>query len=185
MKSLNTLALAVGAALSVAAISAQAGTATATFTITARVSAKCINVSANNLLMNYDPLVANATTGADLFGTGTMTMQCTPGTIADITMSFSANTVAGQRKVKNGANTLDYTLYVPSTGAPNATCNTAAAPTAQWKDVTTGTANTDFLRTTAFANASAQTFNYCAYMPKGQSAPTGDYTDSLTATINF
>jgi spore coat protein U-like protein len=184
MKSLKTLALAVGATLGLVAINATAGTATAPFTITARVQANCTAVLANNLTVDYDPVLANAAAGADLFGSSTLTMRCTPGTVADITMSFSTNTTAGQRRVQNSGNYLAYTLYVPTTGAPAAAC-AATVPTAQWKDVTTGTAGTDFLRTTAFANASVQTFNYCVYMPKGQSGPIGNYTDSVTATVNF
>jgi spore coat protein U-like protein len=184
MKNLKTLALAVGATLGLVAINATAGTAPAPFTITARVQANCTSVLANNLTVDYDPIVANAAAGTDLFGSSTLTMRCTPGTVADITMSFSANTNAGQRRVANGTNFLSYTLYVPNGAAPGATC-AATVPTAQWKDVTTGTAGTDFLRTTSFANASVQTFNYCVYMPKGQSGPIGDYTDSVTATVNF
>lgn len=184
MKNLKTLALAVGAALGCTALNVNAGTATANFTITARVQANCTSVLANSLTVDYDPIVANAAAGADLYGSSTLTMRCTPGTVADITMSFSTNTNAGQRRVANGTNFLAYTLYVPTSGAPAATC-ASTVPTAQWKDVATGTAGTDFLRTTAFANASVQTFNYCVYMPRGQSGPIGNYTDNVTATVNF
>jgi spore coat protein U-like protein len=185
MKNLKTLALAVGAALGFTALNVNAGTATAAFTITARVQANCTSVLASNLTLDYDPVVANAPGGTDLYGSSTLTMRCTPGTVADITMSFSTNTTAGtQRRVQNSGSFLAYTLYVPTGGAPGAAC-AATVPSTQWKDVNTGTAGTDFLRTTAFANASVQTFNYCVYMPRGQSGPIGNYTDSVTATVNF
>ena len=182
----SVAALALGAALPLTALPAHAGSAATNFTITARVSGICVGISASNTTVDYDPLQVNGAAGTDLYGSGTIQMRCLVGTVVDILMSFSVNTVGGQRRLVSGTNALNYALYPPTSGATNAPCNVSAPPSTQWKNTSAGTAGVDFLRTTPFTGLfGVRTFNYCVHVPRGQWVPTGVYTDSIIATVNF
>lgn len=179
-------ALATAATLVLGALPAHAGQRTAPFTVNVRVPGICIGISAQTISFPYDPVVANGTAGSDLYASGTIQMTCLVGTVVDVYMSFSANTVAGQRRLVFGSNALNYWLYPPPSGAPGTACVTSGAPAAQWKNNGTGVPGTDFLRSTPFTGLlSARTFNYCVYLPRGQAVPIGNYVDSITATVNF
>lgn len=76
---------------------------------------------------NYDPLSATALTGI-----GTLSFTCTTGvgagvTITSIKLSTGSSGSFAPRKMKNGANVLNYNLY------------TTAALTTVWGDGTAGT----------------------------------------------
>jgi spore coat protein U-like protein len=180
------LAIAAAATLTVATSSVHAGQATAPFMVSVRVPGICIGISAQSISFPYDPVVANAAAGTDQYATGRITMTCLVGTVVDVYMSFSGNTVAGQRRLVSGLNALNYSLYPPASGSPGSACNTSP-PAAQWKNNGTGTPGIDFLRSTPFTGfiGSTRTFNYCVYLPRGQNVPVGNYTDSITATVNF
>jgi len=148
---------------------ALAGSATATFTVTATVNPNCTISAANLSFGNYDPLVANL--AAPLNATSTVTVACVQGTTATIGLNAglnSAQAVGTTRAMTSGPGSfLSYEIY---------------------KDVN---------HTTVWGNAAAATVSYTAasnanssitdygQVPAAQTPTTGSYTDTITATINF
>lgn len=154
----------IGAALSVPV--AFAATDTATMAVSTTVNASC-SISATALAFgSYDPVVTHASTPLD--GTGTVTIACTSGAAVDVDLDFGLNAGAGtQRKLLSGTDTINYDLFSDS-GRTTAWDNTEA------NDVNrTGTGADDVL--TVYGR-----------VPAGQTgAPSGTYTDTVTATVNF
>lgn len=164
------------AAVSVCALAASgvlAATATTTFTVTASVGANC-SISASGInLGTYDPVSANATTPA--VSTGTVTIACTKGSGPVIGLNGGSNpgAVAGvTRAMANGANRLGYELFQPAAAPGNG---------AVWTDI--GGANP--LNTGVSPGKAARNFTVQAQIPAGQDVAVGNYSDTVTATVNF
>lgn len=174
LKRLNTrlLGLTAASALFLAASSTtHAGTATSNLSVTATVTANCSISTAPVAFGSYDPVSANAT--SPLNGSGTITVTCTSGDAAKITLGQGSNPGTGStdaapvRQMKDtGTDVLAYALYQDS-GRTTVWGNTAATGVAQ-----TGT-------------GSAQNVTVYGAVTAGQNVPAGSYSDTVVATVTF
>jgi spore coat protein U-like protein len=154
------VALAAGA-------SGDAASSSATLTVTATVAANC-TVSTSPLAFGaYDPLVAHAS--ASLDATGTISVACTKGAASTIGLSLGSNTSGGTRRMTDGSNSyLTYEMYQDS------------ARTTVW-----GNAGAALLTPAAAPSKTPRSFTVYGRMPGNQDVPAGNYTDTVTATVNF
>jgi len=149
-----------------------AATATTTFTVTASVSANC-TISATGISFTYDPISANATTAAT--ATGTVTIACTKGSGPSIGLDAGnhAGAVAGvTRAMANGTNRLGYELYQPAAAPGNG---------GVWTDI--GGANP--LNAGVSPSKASRSFTVAGSVPAAQDVAIGNYSDTITATVNF
>jgi len=180
--SVRILAAATIAVLLLANAPAQATAISKNFNATASVAANC-QMSAVGA---YDPVVANATSG--LTGNTSFTLKCTRGASPVISLSVSnlnfGQNVAGKRAMNNGTtspaagNYLSYDLFVPN-GVGDATAT--AASVAYWGDNTSGTST--FAPTVP--TVATQTITIFGSVPGGQDVVAGNYSDLVTATVNY
>jgi spore coat protein U-like protein len=151
---------------------AQAGTSTANLTVQITITASC-TINAATLDFGSNPgttLVSSAINGST-----TVSVTCTNLSPYSIGMDNGANVSGSQRRMKNGANFLNYNLYVDSlhanpwtTAASNSSCTTTS-------DCYLGT-----------GNGSAQSVNIYGVVPStGTAPPTGVYTDTVVMTITY
>ncbi|MBC7985517.1 MAG: spore coat U domain-containing protein [Sphingomonadaceae bacterium] len=160
---ISSLGLALAAAMT--AGSANAATATTTFTVNATVLKACV-VSALPLAFgNYDP-----TSGSGVNGSTTLSVLCTNGT--SFTTGLNAGTASGAtvstRRMSNGANTLSYGLYQD------------AARTTNWGN----TAGTD-TPAAQTAGVGATSLTVYGAIPASQNVPIGVYSDTITVTVTY
>jgi spore coat protein U-like protein len=156
-------------------LGASAGTATGTLSVTASVAQNCkISSSATLAFGAYDPIVANATVALDQ--STTMNVTCTSGaTSIRLDMGATGNTgcsATTTRCMKNGSNLLSYELYKDSNH------------TTVWSTGSTGGLT---LSPTSWGASNPDTVTIYGEIPAGQDAAvsSGNYTDSITATVNF
>ncbi|MDB6042419.1 MAG: hypothetical protein JWM63_970 [Gammaproteobacteria bacterium] len=170
----RTLMAAGAAAFAIGAASSTADattTATSNLSVTASVAANCTISTAPVAFGAYDPIVANASVA--LAGTGTVSVTCTTGASTTVTLGQGGNPGAGSsaavpaRRLKDtGTNYLTYKLYSENTS------------TTVWGDTAgTGLAHTG---SGALTNLTV----YGAVDP-GQNVPSGNYSDTVVATITF
>ena len=163
-------ALALGA-LSTVSTDALAGTATDNLSVTASVSANCTISTAAVAFGAYDPITANKTSPLD--GTGTVTVTCTTGSAALITLGQGANADTGSteiaplRRMKDaGTNHLAYFLFSDTDR------------TAVWGgDTTTDVAHT--------GTGVAVGLTVYGRVTQDQNMPAGSYSDTVLATVSF
>jgi spore coat protein U-like protein len=133
---------------------------TASLSVSTSVANKCLISTSSVAFAAYDPVVAHATSNDD--GTGSVTVRCTKGATASVTLGDGANT---SRNLKNENNVLlDYELY------------TNEGRSAVWTSVNLG------------QSASAATplvATVFGRIPGGQDVPSGSYNDTVVATVNF
>lgn len=146
---------------------AHAGSQTTNLAVTASVGANCTISTATLAFGTYDPVAANAATGADLTGTGTVTIACTKGAVTSVELGLGANASGSQRRLTNGTDFLNYDVFQDSAHA------------VVWG---TGTAKKDTGTSTGTTPVNHTTFGL---VPKGQDPGTGSYTDTVVATVNF
>lgn len=148
-----------------------AGSATSNFTVSAAVTATCSISTVNMSFGNYDPITTNATTPLDV--NGSVTIACTKGAATYIDLSPGSNTanaVGTTRAMATaGPDYLSYDLYKDSTYAT------------VWGVGNPGNA---FVPPVAPSKA-ARTFTIYGRIPAGQGSTVGNYTDTVTATVNF
>jgi spore coat protein U-like protein len=144
---------------------------TADLTVQATVDANCTIATTAVDFGSYDPVTANLS--ADKTGTGLVTVLCTTGAAATVTLGQGANADTGStdaapaRRMKHGtADFLDYTLYSDS-GRTTVWGNTAP----------TGYAYT--------GTGASEDLTVYGTLPGGQNKPGGAYTDTVVATITF
>jgi spore coat protein U-like protein len=162
------LALAI---LALSGTSAFAGTATSNLSATATISANC-TISTNPLAFGaYDPIVANASTA--LNQTGIVTVTCTNGSAATITLGQGSNPNTGsttalplRRMNDGGTNFLSYSIFQDS------------GRTTVWGD----TAGTGVTHT---GTGTATALTVYGSVAAGQNVPAGNYTDTVVATVTF
>lgn len=155
-----------------AAATAQAGTATANLTVQITITASC-TINAATLDFGSNPGTNLVASNVD--GSTTVSVTCTSGSPYSIGMDNGTNVSGSQRRMKSGANLLNYNLYVDSgrtnawtTAASNSTCTSA---------------NSCFLGT---GNGSAQSVSIYGRVPSvGTAPPAGTYTDTVTMTITY
>jgi spore coat protein U-like protein len=135
--------------------------ATATYTVIAFIPATCTITATTLAFGNY--------TGALINQTSTLTVNCTNKTVFDI--GLDAGTATGAtvttRKMQNGANLLNYSLYQNSTHATN------------WGN----TVGTDTVQATG--TGAAVPFTVYGQLPAGQFVAPGAYKDTITATVTY
>jgi spore coat protein U-like protein len=149
-----------------AAGGASAATATANLAVSATVTNNCTISTAPLAFGSYDPVAANAASNLD--GTGTVIVACTKGTAATIGLGLGSNASGSTRRLTDGANYLTYELYQD---APRATV---------W-----GNAGADLYSPGAAPSKASRNFTVYGRVPANQDVPSGNYSDTVVATVNF
>jgi spore coat protein U-like protein len=153
--------------LMIAFVPVQAATKQTTLGVSAAVAANCV-VSANNLSFgSYDASTAKS-------GSADMTVRCSNGTPYTVKLSPGSGTFT-QRLLTSGSNSLEYNLY------------TSSALTSVWGD---GSPNTLTMGGTGAGLASASALTHTVYgeLPNtdnNKNAPTGNYSDTITVTVEY
>ena len=168
----RTLILAGTTVLGLGATSAiLAATQTANLPVTATVSANCAISTSAVAFGAYDPAVVNASAALD--GTGSVLVTCTSGASTTVTLGQGANADTGSttavplRRMKDGGtNYLAYFLYSDS------------GRTTVWGD----TGGTGLAHTGTGSQASLTVYGR---VTAGQNVPTGNYSDTVVATVTF
>lgn len=157
----------VAGALMVTLIPVQAATKQTTMGVSATVASNCI-VSAQNLSFgSYDASAAKS-------GSADMTVRCSNGTPYTLLLSTGGGTFT-QRLLSSGSNSLEYNLF------------TSSALTTVWGDGS-GNTETDGGTGAGLASGSAITHTVFGELPNttnNQDAPTGDYSDTITVTVEY
>ena len=146
-----------------------AATATSNFTVTASVANNCTISTVGIAFGAYDPIVTHASTPLD--AAGSVTITCTKGSTTTIALSAGANgpsATGTTRAMASGTNYLSYEIY-QETGR-----------TTVW-----GTSGAGLLTPAAAPDKSARAFTTYGRIPAGQDVPSGSYSDTVTATVNF
>ena len=170
--SARSLTLAGAVAMGLATSSGtQALTATANLSVTATVSANCIISTAPVAFGAYDPVFTNHTTA--LTGQGTVSVTCTSGASTKVTLgeglhATGASTAAAPARQMNdgGTNNLTYSLYSDN------------LLTAVWGN----TAGTGVAHTGTGLNTDLTVYGS---VDPGQNVPSGNYADTVVATVTF
>lgn len=151
-----------------------AATDTATFTVTATVSANC-TISATPVAFGaYEPVA-----GGYVLASGTVLVACTKGaTGLTVGLSNGSNFDGSARNMAGvGSDRLAYSLRQPVSAAPGALCP-GFGDGIEWT-------NTAPLTLTSPSGKATRTYNVCGQLAAGQDVSVGNYTDTITATINF
>lgn len=158
-----------GSLLGTSAVSA--GTDTANVAVSATVSANCTITSSGLAFGSYDPVSTNAE--SDLDATGTVSVTCTNGSAADITLGQGASADTGstdavplRRMSDGGTNYLSYYLYQDS------------GRTTVWGNTT----ETDVAHT---GTGTSTDITIYGRVTSGQNVPAAAYTDTVVATVTF
>ena len=168
-------ALGIVCLIALAAGFALAGTATSNMSTSADVSNNCI-ISAGALSFGaYDPVSANAS--SELDQTATLTVTCTNGAAANITLDQGTNAATGStdsaplRRLKlDASNFLSYSLWQDS-GHATVWGNTTSSPNTSESYTGTGTSGT----VTVYGKiAGGQTTVHA-----------GSYADTVVVTVSF
>ncbi|TMA59681.1 MAG: spore coat protein U domain-containing protein [Deltaproteobacteria bacterium] len=143
--------------------------------ISASVAAKCIVSSTSTVAFGpYDPVTTNSATGADLDGTGSVGIKCSPGNGLSISVDSGVNASGNQRRMQGPSGTssafLNYDVYSESTR------------TTAWGN---GSNGASALAITTSTNASERIFTVYGRVPKGQDVNVGSFSDTVQATVNF
>jgi spore coat protein U-like protein len=162
--SLLRLALA-GAAVALSAATASAQTATGNFNVRMTVTAECRLNALNDLNFGSAGLFTS-----NLDQTSTLGVQCTNGTPYSIGLSAGANgSSVSDRRMKNAASndTVSYQLFLD------------AGRTQIWG----ATAGTDTLA--GIGTGASQTVTIHGRVPVQAAVATGNYSDTVTVTVNY
>ena len=141
--------------------SAHAATSSSSMAVSATVQATCS--------INASPLPFGTYTSDELDGSTTLAVSCTNTTDYDVGLDAGTgpDATVDVRKMANGRQLLDYTLYSDS------------GRTAVWG----GTSGRDTVSGTG--TGSEQTLTVYGRIPSGQLPTPGSYTDTITATITY
>ena len=144
--------------------SAFAATTTSSFTVQMTVTASCTINSASTLNFGSQGVLA-----ANVDQTSTIQVQCTNTTPYNIGLNAGVGTGAtvALRKLTNGANTLNYTLYSDS------------GRTTIWGN----TVGTDTVA--ASGNGAAQSYTVYGRVPPQSTPAPAAYTDTITVTVTY
>lgn len=157
-----------GAAAAMALMLGGAAMASTSLPVSADITNSCVLGSPTALSFTYDPVVTNASTGADSHTQGNIVLTCTTGTTtAVIGLTLGNQPQSGQRYLKDsGSDTLSYNLYSDSG------YSTAWDDSSNKFDAPTGT-------------GVAQNIPVYGSIPKGQNVPAGHYTDVVTIDLTY
>lgn len=161
--------------VSISGVPALAGTTTSNVTVTASVAVNCtISTSANVAFGAYDPLVTHGPGGSDLRANGGLSIACVKSTPARITLNQGGQPAAGSSclvpapQMVSGSERLSYGLY-QDVGLATA-----------W-----GCDNPGSDMTYISSSKTPVTKTIYGKIPKNQNVGTGNYSDTVTATVNF
>ncbi len=169
------LAIAFAAALLGAGPLAGAS-ATASLSVSVTVSSNC-RISASPIGFGaYDPVVANLAT--PVTGTGGVTITCTRGTSASLTLGPGANPSGSTRRMRGGTGFISYELYMPASESPGAPCSFASPRV--W-----GTAGDAVFTPSSAPSRDPRSYNVCGRIPEAQDVLAATYFDAVVATANF
>jgi spore coat protein U-like protein len=155
-----------------APVVAQAGTSTATLSVSIVITASC-TINPATLVFASTPGTSLLTTAVN--GSSTVSVTCTSGSPYSIAMDNGSNPSGSQRRMISGSNFLSYNLYVDAAHA--SPWSTATGP---------GTCTTTGDCYLGTGNGSAQSVNIYGVVPTTATAPPpGTYTDTVTMTITF
>lgn len=144
---------------------AEAGADSDSMTVTATVLESC-SISADDLEFDdYDPVIATPMDGAT-----TISVTCTNGTDYDVGIDAGLGvgaTINARRMTKTGGATLTYSLYT-NFARDDVWGDTDGVNT--WEGVGTG---------------AAQSIDVYGRIPINQTAPAGDYEDTVTVEVRF
>lgn len=164
------IAKSLSVALLAALCAPNAFAASANLGVTATVSDNCIISTSAVNFGAYDPIVANLSSPRN--GTGTVTVTCTSGADAAITLGQGANPDTGSlddaplRRMADGSNFLAYALYQDGS----------------FSTVWGNDASTDFETT---GTGTAQNLTVHGQIAPNQNVPQGSYSDTVVATVTF
>jgi spore coat protein U-like protein len=152
-------------------VSAFAGSTSSNMSVSATVSNNC-TVSAGSLNFGaYDPITTNHSSG--LNGSAALTVTCTQGASATITLGQGLNAANGStdasplRQLSDGnSHVLSYALFQDSSHS-NAWGNTSG----------TGASYT--------GQGTSESVNVYGQVSAGQNVPQGSYSDTVVATVTF
>lgn len=172
-RSYRPLAFGIAACIYAAgSVSALAGTATSNLTAQITITASC-TINAATLDFGSNP--GTTLVAANIDASSTVSVTCTSGSPYSIGMDNGANASGTQRRMKTGANFLNYNLYVDA-GRTNAWTTAASSSTCT-------TANSCALGT---GNGSAQSVSIYGRVPSiGTAPPAGAYSDTVLMTITY
>lgn len=146
-----------------------AATTSTTFQVTANIAKNCVIDSAGILdFTTYDP-----TSASPLDNSSNIVVRCTKATPFDI--GLNAGTGAGAtvatRKMGNGVDTLDYSLF------------TTAARSTVWGN----TVGADTVSDIGLGLGAAKTITKTVFgrIPPSQDVSPGNYADTITVTVTF
>jgi spore coat protein U-like protein len=143
-----------------------ATTQTASFNVTANVTANCTIVAGALGFGSYDPVVANASSPLDQ--TSTITVACTKGTNATVSLDLGTHTSGSTRRMQSGTTATEFLAYELYTTSGHATV---------WN-----TTNTVAYSATSKASSSLTVYGRVV---GGQDVETANYSDTIVATITF
>lgn len=148
-----------------------AGSSTTILTITATVQPTC-QISVTPLAFGqYDPWAV-----ASNKSTATITISCIKG-MQGITVGLDYGQHAqNQARFLDSNKTFQYNIFKPSQQNPGASC----AYTTMW-----GNSGNSLFSIQAPTSKAPRIYNICGEIPAGQDIGVGDYTDSVTVTINW
>ena len=170
------LEIAFAAALLVEAGPLAAASATASLSVTVTVSSNC-QISASSVAFGtYDPVLANF--AAPVTGTGGVTITCTRGTSASLTLGPGANSSGSARRMRGGTSFITYELYMPASESPGAPCSFASPRV--W-----GAAGDGVFTPSSAPSRDPRSYNVCGRIPEAQDVLAATYFDAVVATANF
>jgi spore coat protein U-like protein len=144
-----------------------AATSTANLSTSAAVANNCTISTAPVAFGSYDPVGVNA--AANLDGSGSLTVACTKGATTTIGLDLGSNASGSTRRLANGSGGfLTYEFYQDSSHSTvwsNSGSGLVSPPAAPSKD--------------------GRVFNVYGRVASSQDVPSGTYSDTVTATVNF
>jgi spore coat protein U domain-containing protein, fimbrial subunit CupE1/2/3/6 len=156
-------------------IPAFAGSNTGTLSVTASVATVCTVTSTPVAFGAYDPIITNA--AAALNATGTLTVTCTRGTASTVWVGLNpgsnAASAVGTTRAMSAAGPvyLSYELYTDS------------GRTAVWGNTQATGGGVTFAAGAGLTDP--KTLTVYGQVPGAQNASAGNYSDSVTATVNY
>ncbi|MFN7914925.1 MAG: spore coat U domain-containing protein [Vicinamibacterales bacterium] len=143
----------------------EASSNTAGFNTSTTVSGRCVVSTMPLAFGEYDPLSTHST--ATLDAASAVSVACTKGVSATIVLDAGTHASGSTRRMANGTNYLTYDLFQD------------AAHLTRWSS--TGS-QVNIAKSTSM---SARSFAVHGVIAAGQVVPAGDYSDSITVTVNY
>ena len=146
-------------------VSAQ-GSASQQLQVLATVVKRCTITTTDVSFGNYDPIVANQAVPLD--GAGSVTVTCTQGAVATISIDTGSNAQGTTRRMAGGPQFLNYDLYKD------------AGRAAVW-----GNTGVAAMTLSAAPSTAPRTYQVFGRVPPAQDVAAGSYLDRTLATVDF